>query len=115
MLTCFQALIEAKLHAPFYSIRERTTGILFLGVPHQGSGMANLGSIVANVVNSAMPPGLGRILNRDILRDLKRNNNVLFGISSQFSNICAGIRIHSFYEIMPLTPGMHMVSSQASA
>lgn len=54
------------------------------------------------VVSSAVPGS--RIFNRDILRDLKKNNNTLFGISSQFSNICSGMTIHSFHETMPLGP-----------
>lgn len=46
-------------------------------------------------------PGI-RIFNRDVLRDLKSNNHTLFGISSQFSNICSTMTIHSFHETMPL-------------
>ncbi|KAH8909121.1 hypothetical protein BR93DRAFT_936666 [Coniochaeta sp. PMI_546] len=96
------ALIEAKIHPRFSSISTATAGIVFMGTPHHGSGMADLGTIVSMVVSSAVPGS--RIFNRDILRDLKKNNNTLFGISSQFSNICSGMTIHSFHETMPLGP-----------
>jgi hypothetical protein len=95
-------LIEAKIHPRFSSISAATAGIVFMGTPHHGSGMADLGTIVSMVVSSAVPGS--RIFNRDILKDLKKNNNTLFGISSQFSNICSGMTIHSFHETMPLGP-----------
>ncbi|KAB5575996.1 Alpha/Beta hydrolase protein [Coniochaeta sp. 2T2.1] len=97
-----QALIEAKIHPRFSSISAATAGIVFMGTPHHGSGMADLGTIVSMVVASAVPGS--RIFNRDILKDLKKNNNTLFGISSQFSNICSGMTIHSFHETIPLGP-----------
>ncbi len=83
-----QALIDAKIHARFNSIRDDTAGIIFMGTPHQGSGIANLGAIVASIVSSAMPGA--RIFNRDVLKDLKKNNNTLFGISSQFQTSARG-------------------------
>jgi hypothetical protein len=93
-------LIEAKINPRFVSISANTAGIIFLGTPHRGSDVANLGTVVATIVSSALP-GI-RIFNREVLRDLKSNNHTLFGISSQFSNICSTMTIHSFHETMPM-------------
>ena len=97
--------MEAELTARYRSIRAATTGIVFLSTPHQGSRAANIGSVVASVVKTATP-GI-RIFAQDNLRDLKRDSSALFEISSKFSNICAGISIHTFYE----TAGGHQVRS----
>ena len=74
-----------------------------MATPHQGSDAANFGNIVASVVNM-VTPGI-RIFSRDTLRDLRRDSPALSEISGKFSNICAEISIHTFYE----TGGAHLV------
>ena len=83
----------------FQSILDSTSGIIFLGTPHRGSGAADLGNTVASVAAAAIP-GF-HVFNRDVLRDLRRNSNTLAGISSTFSRICVGITIHTFFETIP--------------
>jgi len=95
--------VEAQLTARYQSIRATTAGIVFLSTPHQGSRAANIGNVVASVVKAATPGY--RLFAQDNLRDLKRDSPALFEISSKFSNICAGISIHTFYE----TAGGHQV------
>ncbi|KAK3997963.1 hypothetical protein QBC44DRAFT_303083 [Cladorrhinum sp. PSN332] len=94
-----KALIDASLDPQYQSIRNATTGIVFLGTPHRGSAAADLGGTIANVVAAAIP-GF-RILNRDLLNNLRRNNQTLIEISGNFSRICASINIHSFFETVP--------------
>ncbi|KAK0724579.1 hypothetical protein B0H67DRAFT_108687 [Lasiosphaeris hirsuta] len=107
-----KALIDAAIDGTYQSIRNSTSGIIFLGTPHRGSGAADLGSTVASIAAAAIP-GF-RIFNRDILKDLRRNNTTLAGISSAFSRICVGMTIHSFYETIP-QGGTQLIVDRASA
>jgi len=94
-----QALIDASLDPQYQPIRNATSGMVFLGTPHRGSAAADIGATVANVAAAAIP-GF-RILNRDLLKDLRRNSHALAEISGNFSRICASINIHSFFETVP--------------
>lgn len=105
-----QAMIEAELNPRYMSIGKSTMGIVFLSTPHQGSGDANFGNIIANVA-SAVTPGLNFFNRGDIIRDLKNGSPALFEVSSQFSNICTGITIHTFYE----TGGVRLVRIPSAA
>jgi hypothetical protein len=95
-----QALIEAGIQPLFHDIQKNTTGIVFLGTPHRGSGAATLGQIAASIANVATP-GL-QFFNRKMLRDLEKDNDNLFQTSNRFSNICAHMTIRSFYETVPM-------------
>jgi len=96
-----QALVNAKLDETYHGVAQDTVGVVFLGTPHRGSAMADLGSIAASIAASAMP-GL-MISNPSALRTLRRNSDILFQIAGQFSNICKDISIHSFHETVPMS------------
>ena len=94
--------MEAEFNVQFKQIRMATVGMIFLGTPHQGSGMASIGQVAAAVAGCVVPGA--QILNRGLLKSLERNSSGLFETSNRFSNICAHMRIHSFYETIPLGP-----------
>jgi hypothetical protein len=98
----YQALVEAGLHSRYRSIHTATTGVIFLGTPHRGSGVANLGQVAALIAGAAFPGW--QVFNRGLLKSLEKDNDGLFQTSDRFVNICTGMRIHSFYEILPLGP-----------
>ncbi len=77
-------------------------GIIFLGTPHQGSGVANIGEIAAAIAGAVLPGA--QIFNRGLIGDLKRNSDTLFETSNRFANICSGMKIYSFHEIMTTGP-----------
>jgi hypothetical protein len=95
-------LIEAGLQSRYKQIHTATTGIIFLGTPHRGSGVANLGQVAALIAGAAVPGW--QVFNRGLLKSLEKDNDNLFQTSNRFANICAGMRIHSFYETRPLGP-----------
>ncbi|RDW58745.1 hypothetical protein BP6252_13221 [Coleophoma cylindrospora] len=106
------ALIEAGIHPDFKDIQRSTTGVIFLGTPHRGSGAATLGQIAAAIA-SAATPGF-QILNRRMLRDLERDNDNLFQTSNRFSSICTQMTIRSFYENLPMY-GSRVIVEKTSA
>jgi hypothetical protein len=102
-----QALINAKLNNHFQSIGNNTVGVVFLGTPHRGAGAADLGNIAATIA-ACVVPGI-KVFNPAAVRNLKKNNDTLFQMAGQFSNVCSDITIHSFHETMPVS-GTRLVS-----
>jgi hypothetical protein len=66
---------------------------VFLGVPHRGSGTANLGTFVANLSKA-----LTGQTNASFISALKRGSSTLENISQQFIERGASIQIRTFYE-----------------
>lgn len=69
-----------------------------MGTPHQGSGTASLGAIVADMLKAA---SLGTSTNSALIKELKANSKTLQEISKDFTFTCggiAGIKIYSFVE-----------------
>ncbi|KHN95717.1 Zinc finger, ZZ-type [Metarhizium album ARSEF 1941] len=97
-----QALVEASIQSRYNTIHSATEGIIFLGTPHRGSGAATLGQVAALVAGAAVPGW--RVFNRGLLKGLEKDNDALFQTCNRFANICTDMRIHSFYETMPLGP-----------
>ena len=75
--------------------RRRTKLIVFLGTPHRGSGLANWGEIVSNLVRLALQDS-----HKKIVETLKVDSEVLDNIHEQFVDVVFehGIHIHSFQE-----------------
>ena len=96
-MTC----VEGK-RIRYRSIHSATMGVIFLGTPHRGSGVANLGQVEALIAGAAFPGW--QVFNRGLLKSLENDNDGLFQTSDRFVKICAGMRIHSFYETLPLGP-----------
>lgn len=70
-------------------------GILFMGTPHQGSGIASLGAIGADMLKAA---SLGTSTNSALVKELKENSKTLREISKDFTFAKAGVKIYSFVE-----------------
>lgn len=91
-----------------------TRGILFLGTPHNGSGLAHWAQILAKTL------GLIKQMNPEILAVLKSESEVLERVQASFHTMILSrardglpeIEITCFYEELPL-PGVGMVSATA--
>jgi hypothetical protein len=105
------ALIEARLNSRYTSILDSTKGILFMGTPHQGSGVANIADIAATI-GSVMLPGVLFMANQPLIRSLKKDCDYLFERAGQFANISSGIQIYNVHEMLPM--GGRLVSDPST-
>lgn len=88
-----------------------TRGIIFIGTPHHGAGLAQWAGMMAQSIN------LIKQTNSDIIQALKRESETLARIQESFHSMIKGLRkdrlpeidITCFYEELPL-PGIGMVS-----
>ncbi|MCJ1265170.1 hypothetical protein MMC22_005045 [Lobaria immixta] len=109
-----QALLASRNSAEKHlqKILPCTRGILFLGTPHGGSGLATWAELLAKSV------GLVKQANPQILEVLKSDSEVLARIQKEFhsmvraraNNHDSSIAITCFYEQLPL-PGIGEVST----
>lgn len=90
------------------AILQHTRGILFLGTPHHGSGLARWAELLAEFI------GLAKQTNPEIVRVLERDSETLARIQTDFHTMLrsqnlgqAGqvppMTITCFYEEMPLS------------
>ncbi|KAH7125941.1 hypothetical protein EDB81DRAFT_810193 [Dactylonectria macrodidyma] len=83
-----------------------TTGIIFLGTPHGGSGVADWGLIASNLTRLAMQGAWARAP-----KGLTPNDEPLEDLRKTFMKLLeeGHFRIHSFYETLPITgiSGLH--------
>ena len=68
-------------------------GIAFLGVPHHGSGVTELGKYFAYLLRTFM-----RRTNSDLLADLDTGSKVLSDICVDATHLLCQLRIITFYE-----------------
>ncbi|KAJ5362539.1 hypothetical protein N7541_003383 [Penicillium brevicompactum] len=94
-----QALMEAQVkqgsQPECSDLLNSLQGILFMGTPHQGSGIASLGAIGADMLKAA---SLGTSTNSTLVKELKENSKTLREISKDFTFAKAGVKIYSFVE-----------------
>ncbi|RFU24235.1 hypothetical protein B7463_g12105, partial [Scytalidium lignicola] len=117
-LVCEDALVKARQRREKHlkSILACTRGIIFLGTPHHGSGLAKWAELVARSI------GLVKQTNTQILEVLQGESEVLARIQDSFHTmIKAGredglrpIEITCFFEELPL-PGVGVVVPSHSA
>ncbi|KAK3387786.1 hypothetical protein B0H63DRAFT_559240 [Podospora didyma] len=72
------------------------SGVVFMGTPHAGSGVAFWASLAGKLLNTA---SLGTTTNHDLLKLLCRDSSFLEGLSRQFALENPQLRILSFYEL----------------
>ncbi|KAK4249589.1 putative kinesin light chain [Corynascus novoguineensis] len=86
--------------------RARTKLIIFLGTPHRGSAYAGWGEVVSNLALLALQDS-----NKNIMKTLEVNSEVLDNIHEEFKTIAdqSRIRIHSFQEARGISgmKGLH--------
>lgn len=84
----------------------RTKLIIFLGTPHRGSAYAGWGEIASNLALLALQDS-----NKNIIKTLEVNSEVLDNIHEEFKTIAdqSRIRIHSFQEARGISgmKGLH--------
>jgi hypothetical protein len=99
-----QALVEARLNPENNPIRTATHGIAFFGTPHQGSGLSNVGEVVAKIVRTTLrkPPN-------SLLESLKKNSDFLTKLTGDFKHQYEDYKILSVYERVPVK-GLNKVS-----
>lgn len=80
--------------------KSQTKLVVFLGTPHRGSSFAGWGVIASNLANLAFQDS-----NKQIVRALETNGEVLDNIHDEFLEIAQGasIKVHSFQEARAIT------------
>lgn len=97
------------------SVLDSTIGIVFLGTPHCGSNVADLGDIVGRVVNilsaTATMGSVPSIIKRDLLDALAYDSRSLQELDISVRQILGKIMVTSFYELLPQPPFSTPVSA----
>jgi hypothetical protein len=97
------------------SVLKSITGVIFLGTPQRGSGVANIGAIAGRVINTcAMAASAGlqtRIVRRDLLDNLSFDSKALHDLSVSVRNRLLNMEVVSCYETKPLSPFNCLVSN----
>ncbi|RAK99392.1 LipA and NB-ARC domain protein [Aspergillus ibericus CBS 121593] len=76
-------------------VQQAVYGILFLGTPHNGSNLAVMGKLMANIVSACSPLRPPRAL----IRDLQKDSEVLLEITEDFVKRRRTVHLVSFYEL----------------
>ena len=79
VLTFLQAICEAENDEDFKDVHSATSGVIFLGTPHQGSNTSSLGKLVALLT----APFFGS--NAMLLRLLQKHSYDLSDLNDMFS------------------------------
>jgi pimeloyl-ACP methyl ester carboxylesterase len=112
-LVCEQALLICREGDPeLEQLFLATRGIIFMGTPHGGSHLAVWGYTVAKYLDVV------RRTNKDILRVLKQNSEVLVGVEQQFQQLLqrpeVQIKIFCFFESVQVI-GVGWIVTEQSA
>ncbi|KAH6842448.1 hypothetical protein B0I37DRAFT_329709 [Chaetomium sp. MPI-CAGE-AT-0009] len=117
-LVCEDALVTSRQRSERHlqNILHSTRGIIFLGTPHHGAGLARWAELLSRSI------GLVKQTNSEIVEVLRRDSEVLARIQDSFHTMVLArnkeglqpIEISCFYEELPL-PGVGLVVPQDSA
>ena len=82
------------------AIRKSIAGIIFMGTPHCGSDLANIGSAFANIASMVID------MPKLLLKTLSKNSSALYYISRDFATVTSDLNLTliSFYELNPCSP-----------
>ncbi|OBT63079.1 hypothetical protein VE03_07456 [Pseudogymnoascus sp. 23342-1-I1] len=96
-------------HPSLGNIYSHAKGIIFLGTPHRGSGKTDFANIIASVAKVSL-----RQPNKQLLRTLSRDSEVLENQREQFTTITREIPIVCIREELPTAIGMIVPEYSAS-
>jgi hypothetical protein len=85
----------------FACLRGLTSGVVFLGTPHSGSGSATIGTIITNIAKVALQSPADQLMN-----ELKPDSPELERLSLDFRQLHDQLRLISFYEQKPMKLGL---------
>ncbi|CAF9906722.1 MAG: hypothetical protein ALECFALPRED_002615 [Alectoria fallacina] len=79
------------------AIRNSIVGIIFMGTPHCGSDLANIGSAFASIASMVID------MPKLLLKTLSKNSSALYDISREFATVTSdlNLKLISFYELNP--------------
>ena len=82
------------------AIRNSIVGIMFMGTPHCGSDLANIGSAFANIASAVVD------MPKLLLKTLSKNSSALYDISREFATVTSdlNLKLISFYELNACSP-----------
>ncbi|KAJ9148554.1 LipA and NB-ARC domain-containing protein [Pleurostoma richardsiae] len=89
--------LRASHHEEYRSVYVSTYGIVFLGTPHTGSGLATWGRVLQTMSDIVVPKKLFES-EPVLLKTLKRDNETLQNINSHFLDIYQRFKIHVAHE-----------------
>ncbi|PYH46386.1 LipA and NB-ARC domain protein [Aspergillus saccharolyticus JOP 1030-1] len=94
-------------------VQDAAYGVIFLATPHSGSGVADTGKVIANIIHACSPfrPARG------LLSLLRKDSKVLFEITEDFVEKAGKLQIVSFFELEMTSIGIfkRLVVEQRSA
>ena len=88
-----KALVIANHGTVYKEVKSATTGILFLGTPHQGSNLADFAASLLEPLQRLTP-----VVDAELLKNLRTDAPQLFEISRDFWAEYADLDIVCFYE-----------------
>lgn len=101
------------------SVLNSTIGVVFMGTPHCGSNLADLGDILGRIINvlSATTTfgAVSSIIKRDLLTALAYDSRSLQELALSVRQILGKVMVTSFYETLPQPPFNTPVSASSSS
>ncbi|KAK6523116.1 hypothetical protein TWF694_006012 [Orbilia ellipsospora] len=114
LMVSVEALILAHEHPLFGPILRATSGILFLGTPHNASNLTEWSEILAKMCNAFTFPANVRI-GSDLIKDLSPLSQVLIDVTRSFIYRTAQLNIRSGFESAPMAPSNTLIVGYNSA
>lgn len=86
------------------------TGVVFLGTPHRGSSVADIGTVVGKIINLCTANSSTGIVRADLLEYLQADGKPLQDLAVSVRNRLGKVKVVSFYESSPTPPLSSLVS-----
>ncbi|KAK6075641.1 ankyrin repeat protein [Seiridium cupressi] len=111
-IVCKQALVCAHGdHLIYGDTLGAVKGIVFLGTPHRGSELADIGKVVGQIINTFLP----NTTRTDLFTHLVKDSEALQDLASAFRHRLQGLEIATFYEVGPTPPLSSLVVGKFSS